>query len=164
MTSDAVAIAGCLTSAQAEGVIASTSGEWTSRARRRIYYPYFWFHLRYATRTLLGKSSVRLSCLVDTRTGLASTADPFDVERLDPNAGALMEPRLAEDDALRIAHRHGAYVVRNGRKALSVPEVTVLERCQVYKPFWIVDGTKRRASTFRVLVDGLTGRFHVLRR
>ncbi len=55
MTSHVVAIAGCITPAQAEGVVASTSGEWTSRAQRKIYYPYFCFHLRYATRTLLGK-------------------------------------------------------------------------------------------------------------
>ena len=164
MTNDAMAIAGCLTSAQAEGVVASPSGEWTSRAQRKIYYPYFWFHLRYATRTLLGKSSVRLSCLVDTRTGLTSTADPFELERVDANVGAVMEPRLAEDEALRIAHRYGAYVVRNQRKALIVPEVTVLERCLVYKPFWIVDGARRCQSSFRVFVDGVTGGFHVLRR
>ncbi len=164
MTNDVVAIAGCLTSAQAEGVVASTSGEWTSRARRKIYYPYFWVHLRYATRTLLGKTSVRLSCLVDTRTGLTSTADPFELERVDTNTGAVMKPHLAEDDALRIAHRYGAYVVRHGRKAFLVPDVTVLERCLVHKPFWIVEGTKRCESSFRVLVDGVTGGFHVLRR
>ncbi len=164
MTNDVVAIAGCLTSAQAEGVVASTSGEWTSRAGRKIYYPYFWFYLRYATRTLLGQSSVRLSCLVDTRTGLTSTADPFELERVDAKAGAVMEPRLAEDEALRIAYRYAASMVRNRRKALVVPEVTVLERCLVYKPFWIVDGTKRCKSSFRVLVDGVTGGFHVLRR
>lgn len=164
MTNDVVAIAGCLTSAQAEGVVASASGEWTARAGRKIYYPYFWFHLRYATRTLLGHSSVRLSCLVDTRTGVTSTADPFELERLEANAGVVMKPRLAEDDALRLAHRYSAYAVRNRRKALVVPEVTVLERCLVYKPFWIVDGKKRCMSSFRVLVDGVTGGFHVLRR
>ena len=164
MTNDVVAIAGCLTSAQAEGVVASASGEWTSRARSKIYYPYFWFHLRYATRTLLGYGSVRLSCLVDTRTGCASTTDPFELERVDANAGVVMEPRLAEGEALRIAHRYTAYAVRNRRKALVVPEVTVLERCLVYKPFWIIDGTQRCASSFRMLVDGVTGGFHVLRR
>ena len=163
MTNDVVAIAGCLTSAQAEGVVVSTSGEWTSRAHGKIYYPYFWFHLRYATQTLLGKSCVRLSCLADVRTGHAATADPFELERVDASAGGVMEPRLSEDEALRIAHRYGAYVVRNRRKALAVPEVTVLERCLVYKPFWIVDGTKWRKSSFRVLVDGVTGGFHALR-
>ena len=163
MTNDVVAIAGCLTSAQAEGVDASASGEWTSRARSKIYYPYFWFHLRYATRTLLGYGSVRLSCLVDTRTGCASTTDPFELERVDANAATVMEPRLAEDDALRSAHRYGAYVMRHRRKALVAPEVTMLERGLVHKPFWVVDGSKPRQSTFRVLVDGLTGRFHVLR-
>ena len=113
MTHDVVAIAGCLTSAQAEGVVASTSGEWTVRTRSKIYYPYFWFHLRYATRTLLGRTSVRLSCLVDTRTGVTSTVDPFELECVEANAGAVMEPRLAEADALRLAHRCSAYAVRN---------------------------------------------------
>ena len=163
MTNDVVAIAGCLTSAQAEGVVASASGEWTPRARRKIYYPYFWFHLRYTTRTLLGNSSVRLSCLVDTRTGLTSTTDPFELERVDVNAGAVLGLRLAEDDALRIAHRYGAHAVLHKRKALVVPDVTVVERGLVHKLFWIVDGRKRRQSSFRVLVDGVTGAFHVLR-
>ena len=164
MTNNVVAIAGRLTPAQAESAVTSASGEWTSRARRRLYYPYFWFQLRYTVRTLLETSSVRMSCLVDTRTGLASTADPFELERVDGDAGEVMEPRLAEDEALRIARRYVAYVVRNRRKALIVPEVKVLERSLVHKPFWIVDGTTRHESSFRVLVDGVTGGFHVLRR
>ncbi len=163
MTNDMMAIAGCLTSAQAEGVVASTSGEWTSCARRKVYYPYFWLHLRYATRTLLGTSGVRLSCLVDTWTGLPSTVDPFDLERVEANPEAVMEPRLTQDEALRIAHRYAAYVVQSRRKALVVPEVTVLERHLIHKPFWIVGGTKPHQSSFRVLVDGVTGGLHALR-
>lgn len=162
MTRHLMSIAGCLTSAQAEGVVASPSGEWTSQARRQIYYPYFWFHLLYATRTLLGHHRARVACLVDTRTGLISTADPFELEPIAVDTAAVMEARLAEDDALRIAHRHGAYGARNGRKALVVPEVTVLEKCLVHKPFWIVEGTPRRSPSFEVLVDGVTGGFHVL--
>lgn len=164
MTNDVVAIAGCLTSAQAEGVVASASGEWMSRAQRKLYYPYLWCQLRYTARTFLGDSGVRMSCLVDTRTGLASTVDPFQLERVEADAGEVIEPRLAEDDALRVARRYVDYVVRNRRKALVAPEVNVLRRGLVYKPFWIVDGTTRRQSSFRVLVDGITGGFHVLRR
>ena len=163
MNNDIVAIAGGLTSAEAEGVVGSTSSDWISRARRKVYYPYFWFHLRHATRTLLGQSSARLSCLVDTRTGHASTADPFEVERVDVSTGVVMTPRLAEADALRIAHRYSGYVMRNRRKALVAPQVTVLDRRLVYKPFWIVDGTTPSESSFRVLVDGVTGGFHALR-
>ena len=162
MTNDVVAIAGCLTSSQAESMVASTSDEWTSHARKKIYYPYFWFHLRYTTRTVLGEGSVRLSCLVDTRTGLPSTADSFDLERVEANTEAVMEPRLDQDEALRIAHRYATYILQNRRKALVVPKMMVLERCLIHKPFWIVGGTKRRQASFHVLVDGVTGGFHVL--
>ena len=164
MTSHVVAIAGCITSAQAEGVVASTSGEWSCRIRRKLYYPYFWSQLSCTARTLLGTSSARWSSLVDARTGLASTADPFELERVDGDAEGVLAPRLTEDTALRIARRYVAYVGRNRRKALVVPDVKVLDRCLVHKPFWIVDGTTRRDVSFSVLVDGVTGAFHILRK
>ena len=117
MTNNVVAIAGRLTPAQAESAVTSASGEWTSRARRRLYYPYFWFQLRYTVRTLLETSSVRMSCLVDTRTGLASTADPFELERVDGDAGEVMEPRLAEDEAA--PHRPAVRCLRCAKQAKS---------------------------------------------
>ena len=155
MTNHLVTIAGHLTGVQAEGVVRSALGEWTSRGRRKLYYPYFWLQLGYAAHTLLGTSRLRMSCLVDARTALASTADPFEVERVDADAGEVMEPRLVEDEALRIARRYAAYVVRNRRRALG--------RNLVFKPFWIIDGTKPQESSLRVIVDGVTGGFHALR-
>ena len=50
-----------------------------------------------------------------------------------------------------------------GEEIALMPDVTVVERGLVHKLFWIVDGRKRRQSSFRVLVDGVTGAFHVLR-
>ena len=164
MTNHLVTIAGHLTGVQAEGVVRSALGEWTSRGRRKLYYPYFWLQLGYAAHTLLGTSRLRMSCLVDARTALASTADPFEVERVDADAEEVMEPRLAEDEALRIARRYAAYVVRNRRKALVAPDVTALGRNLVFKPFWLIDGTKPQESSLRVIVDGVTGGFHALRR
>ena len=164
MTREIVAIEGRLTSVQVEEVIAAVSGEWTPRACRKLYYPYFSFELRYTARTLLGRSGVRASCLVDARTGLASTSDPFELERVEVDASDILEPRLTDDAALSIAERYVAYVVKNKRKALVVPDTDVLDRKLVRKPFWIVECTQRDpgAPGFSVLVDGITGGFHVV--
>ena len=162
MTTDIVSIAGGLTAAEVNAAVASPSEEWSVRAHRTVYYPYLWSRLRYATRTLLGTSGVQLSCLVDLRTGVPSTTDPFDLTRIETETGAVMAPRLDEGAALRIARRYGAHAAPGRRTALMAPSVTVLDQRLVYKPFWIVDGTDRGGSAFRILVDGISGRVHPL--
>ena len=152
------AIRGGLTAEACESVIRAASRASSPRARRRLFYPYFWFHLRYEVGTWLGKSALRVECLVDARTRVSSTSDPFELESVEADEAELVVPRLQAADALRLAERYASYVVKNRQKALVNPKREVLAQRLVYKPFWIVDC----AETYTLLVDGVTGGFHPL--
>ncbi|HSC26412.1 MAG TPA: hypothetical protein VLD67_04005 [Vicinamibacterales bacterium] len=160
MTQEIVAIRGGVTSTEALQVFRSVCGGGTPFVRRRLYYPYFWFRLRYRARTLLGETALQVSCLVDARTRVASTSDRFALERVEAGDGDVVEPRLAEDEARGIAERYVAYVVKNRTKALVAPDRDVVDRELIRKPFWIVECVKRPDRS--ILVDGVTGRFHPL--
>jgi hypothetical protein len=147
---------------QAEGLIASVSAGWTPCAEANLFYPYFWFLFRCSTRTLFGESGLRVSCLIDARTKAGATADAFEIEHIGVPAGDVIEPHLDEAEAKRLAERYVAYVVRNKRKALATPKLEVLEHALVFKPFWIVNCSNGTKPEFRVMVDGITGGFHVL--
>jgi hypothetical protein len=147
---------------QAESRIASVSRGWTPRAEASLFYPYFWFLFRVSTRTLFGESGLKVSCLIDARTQVGATADAFKLEQVGVPADDVIEPRLNEAEANRLAERYVAYVVRNKRKALVAPKFEMLEHSLVFKPFWIVKCTSDLKPAFRVMVDGITGAFHVL--
>jgi hypothetical protein len=147
---------------QAESRIASLSRGWTPRAEANVFYPYFWFLFRVSTRTLFGESGLKVSCLIDARTQVGATTDALDLERVGVPAEDVIEPRLHEAEANRFAQRYVAYVVRNKRKALVAPKFEILEHSLVFKPFWIVKCTNGSKPAFRVMVDGITGAFHVL--
>ena len=57
---------------------------------RRIYYPYFRFGISGLLRWLFGRRTLQTRCLVDARTGRASTADSLSLER----RAAIEEDRL----------------------------------------------------------------------
>ena len=146
-----------------ERLVQSTVPEQTVRAERRLYYPYFWLQLRYGAHTFLGKSAVRLSCFVDSRTRIGATTDPFELERIDPNERDIITARVDESEAHRIAERYTGYVLRNRRRAFVAPTIEVLSCQMVHKPFWIVTSRSRaQPPSLRVLVDGITGGLHAL--
>jgi hypothetical protein len=111
---------------------------------------------------VFGESGLKVSCLIDARTKAGATADAFELERVGVPAGDVIEPRLDETEANRLAERYVAYVVRNKRKALVAPKLEVLDHALVFKPFWIVNCSNGTKPEFRVMVDGITGGFHVL--
>ena len=162
MTRSLACIHGGIGKEQAESLIASVSGGWTPCAEANLFYPYFWFLFRCSTRTLFGESGVRVSCLIDARTKAGATADAFELEHIGVPAGDVIESRLDEAEANRLAERYVAYVVRNKRKALATSKLEVLEHALVFKPFWIVNCSNGTKPEFRVMVDGITGGFHVL--
>ena len=147
---------------EAEQIVASAAPGWTVRFEQQLYYPYYWFHLRHSTRTLLGTSAVRISCLVDARRRVGATADTFELDYLAADTSEMLDPRVDEDEAFRIAERYTAYVIRRQRKALATARMEVLEKESVYKPFSIVSCEQDGESPFRVLVDSVTGGFQPL--
>ncbi len=156
------AIAGDLGKEGVERLVRSTAPERTVRAERVLYYPYFWLQLRFAAHTVLGRSAVRLSCFVDSRTRVGATTDPFELERIDPDERDIITPRVDESEAHRIAERYTVYVIRNRRRAFVAPTLEVLSCQMVHKPFWIVTCSRAQQPSLRVLVDGITGGFHLL--
>ena len=155
-------IRGGIRQEQAESLIASASAGWTARAQARLFYPYFWFLFRCSTRTVFGESGLKVSCLIDARTEVGATTDAFEFESVDVPAHEVIESRLDEVEADRLAKRYVAYVVRSKRKALVAPRLEVLEHELVYKPFWIVNCSNGSDPEFRMMVDGITGGVHVL--
>ena len=147
---------------EAGQIVSSAAPGWTARLERKLYYPYYWFHLRHSTRTLLGTSALRIWCLVDARRGVGATADVFDREYLPADTSTTLDSRVDEDEALHIAERYTAYVIRRQKKALATARMEVLEQEPVYKPFSTVRCERDGESPFRVLVDRVTGRFRVL--
>ena len=93
---------------------------------------------------------------------MGATTDAFDRDYVRADEGAIVDATVDASDALHFAERYTAYVIRNQRKALVVPRVEVLEREVVYKPFSIIGCHRDGPSRFRVLVDGVTGRFQTL--
>ena len=160
MTTELLAIRGDFTAEACEGVVQTASRASSPRARRRLFYPYFWFQLRYEVGTLLGKSALRVECLVDARTQVSSTSDPFELEPVEADEAEVVAPRVEVAEARRLAERYVSYVVKNRRKALVTPKIQVLDHRLVYKTFWIVDC----AEAYTLLVDGVTGGFHPLNR
>lgn len=132
----------------------------SAEVERRLFYPFRFVSLRCSTRSLLGESAMRVACLVDARTRLCATVDPFELEELAASHDDILEATLDELDGRRIAERYVAYVLRRRHKALASAKLEVLETALVYKPFWIVGCSEEDSRRFRVLVDGVTGGFH----
>ena len=162
MTRSLARIRGSIGKERAERLIASRAGGWTPRAEACLFYPYFWFLFRFSAKTLFGETGLKVSCLIDALTKVGATADVFELDHVGVPAGDVIEPRLDEAEANRLAERYAAYVVRNKHKALVVPKLEVLEHALVFKPFWIVNCTNGTEPDFRVMVDGITGSFHTL--
>lgn len=148
--------------AAAERAVRDASPGWAVHIERHLYYPFHWFHLRYSTRTLLGRSRLRVSCLVDARSRVCATSDAFELQTIDPSRADVLEARVDENEALAIAERYGGYVMRSRRRAFIAPEVEPLERALVHKPYWVARCADDDDASARVLIDGLTARFHPL--
>jgi hypothetical protein len=146
----------------AERLVAAGSEDWTPRVQTKLHYPYHWFLMRYSAKTIFGESALRVSCLIDGRTRIGATTDAFEVEHATVHDDEVIEPRVGEAEACRLAERYTSYVVRNKRKALVTPRVEILDRAVVHKPFWVVRCANGSKPEFRVMVDGATGGMCVL--
>lgn len=160
MTGDAIAvIRGSVGPGDWRQAPAGKSGDATIVAHRRIYYPYDWFLFRCRTRTWLGATAMHLSCLVDCRTRVSATTDPFEMQRLHADDALVMERRIDPGTSLSLARRYAAYTLRQKHKALVLPRIEVAERRPIYKPFWVVDCRMSDGMRHELLVDGLTGEY-----
>lgn len=140
----------------ARSLVFALSGE-AAEIERRVYYPYFRFGVSGLLRWLFGRRRLRTECLVDARTGRASTADGLNVERLTVTAGERLAAARGPDEAARLARRYATHALGRGLRVLGNLHVELDGGELVYRPFWIV-----RSGDTRVLVDAVTGELHPL--
>jgi hypothetical protein len=142
----------------------------------RLLYPYYWSIVHPSNSTWerpLSRSRARVSCLVDARNAVPASTDPFTPLRLSLAEDEALEPRVESTRCQAVALRYARYVLSRRRRALvRTPLVATTPRL-VFKPFWIVDCDRDRGidrhrhahgdgDAFSLLVDSITGRFHVL--
>ena len=129
---------------------------------QRIYYPYDWYLFRYRASTWLGATTSLISCLVDARTGVCATADPFCLEDRTAGDAWMLDRREDRDATLALARRYADHVVRQKHKALVLPRVDIVESRPVYKPFWVADCDPGSGAAQTMLIDGVTGDYCAL--
>lgn len=128
-----------------------------AHVERCVYYPYHWYRVAGSAPSWLGRRKVALGCLVDARSGVARTADEFDVEKSVVPVGDLMQPNKDSVTAEREAQRYVSHAL--GRNLRTIANFDIeLDHCGVvYKAFWIL-----RCGETRVLLDSASGELQVL--
>lgn len=151
-----------ITRNQAVGILSAVSGNYRPQVQKLIFYPYLWVHYVYTVKTFLGKRSIRAYILVDLLHNLASTADSFNFEELTVDEESLIPSKTEPEEAMATAKTYLLHSAVHKMKTLLLPDARVEEQRDLFKPFWIVKCTDRNRQTFRVLVDGLTGKYEIL--
>lgn len=151
-----------ITRSQAVGILTRTAGSFKPQVQKLVYYPYLWVHYLYTVKTFLGKRSIRAYILVDLLHNIASTSDAFDYEEAAVEAETVIPSKTDLQTAGETAKTYLLHSAIHKMKTLLLPEAEVQDQKEIYKPFWIVKCTNRDRHSFRVLVDGLTGKYEIL--
>ncbi len=156
------AIAPGISRNQARGILCRVAGTYKPQVQKLVYYPYLWTHYEYTVKTILGKRSVRAYILVDLIHNIASTSDSFDYEDISVDEEIIIPRKIDVETAGETAKTYLLHSAVHKMKTLLLPEARIRERREIYKPFWIVKCVNRNRESFRVLVDGLTGKYEIL--
>jgi hypothetical protein len=141
----------------ARSLVSGLTGD-DAEIERRVFYPYFRFGVSGLLRWLFGRRRLRTNCLVDARTGRASTSDRLVLELLTVTDDERLRPVQAHDAAARQAHRYATHALGRSLRVLGDLDIELDEGGLVHRPFWIV-----RSGRVRVLVDAVSGELHPLR-
>jgi len=140
----------------AQRAVAAIAGA-DAEVERRVYYPYHWYRVAGSAPSWFGRQPVSLGCLVDARSGMASTADEFEVLESTVPAADLLTPSKDSQDAERQAQRYVSHALGKGLRTISSFDLE-LDHCGVvYKAFWLL-----RCAGAGVLLDSTSGELHVL--
>lgn len=138
--------------------IAAAAGDMIGvRGATCIHYPYYWYRAHGSAPGLFGRRSLTLDCLVDARSGVASTTDRFTIEERRLADSVQLTARHSTDDARGAAQRCLAHSL--GRRLRTIADFQLnLDECGlVYKTYWVVD-----CAGEDLLVDSGNGAFHPL--
>lgn len=146
-----------LTAQDARTLLAQVAGQVLAGEPRRVCYPYHRFQAQVSVPRLFGRHSVDVECLVDARTGVASTSDRFLVERRAVAVADILPLVQATDAAQLAARRCLAHSLTRRLRTLADFRVRPEYRGVVYKTFWLLSCEGRE-----VLVDSANGAWHLL--
>lgn len=146
-----------VSAADAIDIVAAAGDMAAVRDASCIHYPYYWYRAHGSAPGLFGRRSLALDCLVDARSGIASTADPFAIERRRPVDAVQLAPRHSADDAICTARRCLAHSLGRRLRTIADFQLNLDVRGLVYKTYWVVD-----CAGEDLLVDSGTGAFHPL--
>ncbi|GGB31641.1 hypothetical protein GCM10011502_00770 [Oceanisphaera marina] len=127
-----------------------------------VWFPYAWFQVDCSLRTLWRQQQIKLQCLVNLCDGVAATCDPLRIERLAVE-DKVVESAMAMSAAALRALRYSAHAVVHKKRTLQYVKPVITEQNRVFKPLWVVAGTYGKEDIeLEVLVDGITGGYHLL--
>ncbi len=151
-----------ISSEQARLIVDSVSADYSTQVLKKIYYPYHWFFYNCTVKMLFRERSFKASCLVNLRDSEAATSDLFDREDVSADSENVLPCAVAGEEAGKIAQSYIIHTARHKMKSLVIPQMELLEQARVYKPFWLIKCENRKRTSFRVLLDGVTGKFQIL--
>lgn len=123
---------------------------------QKVYAPHYWFAASGTSPTLFGRRRFAVDCLVDALSGLAATADPFEVSKQTVD-GLVLRISVSERDAERAAKRRTLTNLAREFKTLADFGIELETRGLIYKPCWVLQHADER-----LLVDALTGAWYSL--
>lgn len=130
---------------------------------KAIYYPYYRLDISVKTRVLTHKVDSKLSCLIDMVQGVeAVTGEINDKEEIEVDNSAVLDPILQCEEAKNKAMEYARHTVIQTMKLLKLPKITPLTEEFFYKPFWVIGCSNRKDEPFYLLMDSISGAFHLL--
>jgi len=156
-------VKGFLSSDEAVSVIQPFIENYIPKSQKLVFYPYYWVFFNYTVNTIIGKSRImEASCFVDMINNIASTTDKFEKENIEVVSQYILTASISEDEAFASARTYLTHASIIKRKSLLVPDVKVIIRELIYKPFWIIKCTNKTRENFNIMVDAVTGKYQTL--
>jgi len=143
-------------------IIDNLSEYYVPQVQKKLYYPYYWFLFKYSVKTIFGEKTIRVPCIIDMLNKQASTVDDFEREFISVEQENIIQGKLKKLEALKSAKSYIIHAVMHKLKSLIYPEIELLEENVVYRPFWIIKCDRNGYNSFKVMVDGVTGKFQIL--
>lgn len=151
-----------INSIEAKQIIDRLSEDYIPQVQKKVYYPYYWYLFKYSVKTIFGEKTIRVPCIIDMLNKQASTVDYFEREIIAVEQENIIQGKLKKSEALKSAKSYHIHAVMHKLKSLIYPEIGLLEEKTVYKPFWIIKCDSKGHNSFKVMVDGVTGKFQIL--
>ncbi len=152
-----------LSSDEAVTIIQPFIENYIPKSQKMVFYPYYWVFFHYTVSTIIGKSRImEASCLVDMINNIASTTDRFEKENIEAVSENILTASISEKEAFNSARTYLTHASILKRKALLVPDVQVIQKELIYKPFWIIKCTNRTRENFNIMVDAVSGKYQTL--